>query len=897
MQNFNKTGILLIALFVAAGCAIYFFYPEKEEPISYNRDVKPILNKNCMACHGGVKKQGGVSFLFEELAKSKGESGEIAVVPHKPEESELVRRITHDNPEERMPPESDPLSKEDIDILTKWVDQGAKWDLHWAYEAPKPISPPQEILEANTSNGEDSFLRNEIDHFILKKMKENGLTPNPEATGTELLRRVSLDLTGLPPKDQWVDKFIDDQGNIRNYEELVDTLLNSPAYGERWAGHWMDLARYGDSMGFQKDPYRSIWRYKEWLIEAFNNDKPFDEFTVEQIAGDLLPQANDEQIIATAFYRNSLNNSEGGTDDEEYRVAAVLERINTTWEVWMGTTMSCVQCHDHPYDPFTMDNYYSFMTFLNNSADRDTNDDAPNRLSYPVKDRESVLSITSALNSELNTDQFRYDLNSLVLKATYPYLKAAFADKYYKARVIGGNRAQVFSGGYVELYGPFNSEFIGIDFKTNSNGIISIWNEKGQIFEEEVDSGMKSIHFNEKFEAETLKIAFTSENSGNLALENIYFTKEKAPSEFIVLTDSLYSIRRIPTPVMRELKGDDRRDTYKFLRGNWMSHGEEMSPSVPEFLNKTDLNTTSRLDMAQWLVSEANPITARVIANRYWEQIMGKGLVKTLEDFGSQAPRRTHPELLDWLAHDLQHEKQWSLKEFFRTIVLSGTYRQSSVIPTEKLKKDPENKWYSRAERVRLPAEMIRDQALAVSGLLSNKMYGPGVMPPQPEGVWNVIRGLLKWETSPGEDKYRRALYTFWRKTSPYPSFITFDSPSKEFCTSRRNETNTPLQALVTLNDPVYFEAALHMAKQMAQYPAEGEAIEYAYKKALFKAPDEETLELLTDEYKKNYSFYRENKDLAMEIAGNEVADPARIASLTLSANVVMNLDEFLNRN
>jgi hypothetical protein len=736
------------------------------EEVSFNHDIRPILNKHCLSCHGGVRQMGGFSLLFREEAFDTTESGKLAIVPGRHRKSEMYQRLVHHDPEMRMPPEAPALAQHEIDLIAKWIDQGAKWEKHWAYIAPDTSLQAPEIPE---------WGHNEIDAFVAQKLQANGMEPEPEAQPANLLRRVSLDLIGLPPSEKLQQAFLVDKS--MTYEQLVDSLLASPHFGERWAAMWLDLARYGDSQGYQKDHLRrQIWRYRDWVIDAFNRDLPFDQFTIEQLAGDLLPEPEDHQILATAFHRNTNTNDEGGTDDEEFRVVAVIDRVNTTFEVWQGVTMSCVQCHSHPYDPFRHQEFYEGMAFFNNTLDQDLTNEFPRvRLLSPAQKRE----------------------------------------KEKLTRWIENKRSQ--------------ADTLSEDFKTK--------------------------------------------------------------------VDEWTSIREGGVPVMQDFHPDTGRVTRVFDRGNWLALTDTVQPDVPRIMPPLVRDSlVNRLDLAQWLVDDRNPLTSRVIANRFWGQIFGQGIVVTAEDFGSQGTPPTHPQLLDWLALRFMHDHQWQLKPFLKDIVMSATYRQSSKISKEKLAKDPYNALLSRGPRVRLSSEQLRDQALSIAGLLSDKMYGPSVMPYQPEGVWDVIRAVARWETSPGEDRYRRALYTLIRKTSPYPSHLSFDGTSREFCVSRRIRTNTPLQAMITLNDPVYTEAAQVLADSMATKAQEVEAqISYGYRRALFREPDDYRLNELKAFYEEALLHYQQHPEQSTALLHVEEASPEQ-AALTNVAGIILNLDELINK-
>jgi len=764
-----KLHILLGGLILLAGlgaCA-----GRADTPVSYNDHIRPIFNQKCLGCHGGVQQHGDFSLLFREEAFGLTKSGKTAITPGDHRASELFRRISSVDPDERMPPKGDPLTGEEIALIARWIDEGAQWETHWAYRPPGAVTPPPD----------KGWGSNDIDRFVARRLEAMNLAPAPPADRATLLRRVSLDLTGLPPTPEEARRFLDDE-HPDAYERLIDRLLASPHFGEHWASMWLDLARYADSQGYQKDLLRRhIWRYRDWVIDAFNRDLPFDQFTIEQLAGDLLPAPTDDQLLATAFHRNTNTNDEGGTDDEEFRVAAVIDRLNTTFEIWQGVTMGCVQCHSHPYDPFRHEEFYTLMAFFNNTKDADRTDEFP---------RRSLLSPA-------------------------------------QRRLRDSLQQQV-----------------------------QLWEAK----EEEV-----------------------------------------LDSAFIDAVAALEAVRPGPVPVMQEFPPDSSRTTHIFERGNWLVHGREVRPGVPGVLPPLPEEAPpNRLGLAQWLVDPANPLTGRVIVNRFWAQLFGNGLVATVEDFGTQGDRPLYPGLLDWLAHRFVHDHQWRVKALLREIVLSATYRQSSQVTPEKLEADPYNRYLSRGPRFRLSAEQVRDQALAISGLLSRKLYGPSVMPYQPQGVWNVIRHAARWETSPGEDRYRRGVYTFSRKTIPYPSMETFDRPSREFCVSRRIRTNTPLQAMVTLNDPVYVEAAAELAYLMREEGGETPAarIAYGYRRLLFKDPAAYRLDRLLQFYEATRQDYAADTLSTRQLVRQAPADDSvEMAALVNVANVLLNLDEVLVKN
>jgi hypothetical protein len=609
--------------------------------VDYQRDVRTILARKCFACHGPDEHARKANLRLDTFEGAAGRNGGYpGIVPGDSARSRVVARIT--DPKFPMPPTGERLNGNEIETLRRWIDEGAVYTRHWAFEKPVRHEPP--------TVSDPRWPVNAIDRFVLARLDREGLKPSPEAGRYTLARRLALDLTGLPPSPAMVEAFVRDR-SPQAYERFVDKLLAMPQYGERWARVWLDLARYADTQGYEKDNRRTIWPYRDWVVKAFNENMPFDQFTVRQIAGDLLPDAQPDDLIATGFHRNTMTNTEGGTDDEEFRDLAVKDRVATTGQVWMGLTWGCAQCHSHKYDPLSHKEFYQLYAFFNQSEDSDKPDDRP------------VLRIGQA-----------------------------------------------------------------------------------------------------------------------------------------------------STLILRELESGKRRTTRIHERGNFLNPGAEVQPAAPEAFHPMAADAPrNRLGLAQWLVSSENPLTARVQVNRYWARLWGRGLVESEEDFGTQGAAPVHPELLDWLATEFVR-LNWDMKALLKTMVMSATYRQASDVAPALLEKDPYNRLLARGARYRLDAEAVRDQALAVSGLLSGRMGGPPVMPWQPEGIWQVVYNGETWRTSAGEDRYRRSLYTFLRRTAPYPTMITYDAPTGETCTIRRVRTNTPLQALASLNDPVSMEAAQQLA-------------------------------------------------------------------------------------
>jgi len=870
----------------------------RDERIDFNAQIKPILNKNCIACHGGVKRNGGFSLLFRQDALDTTESGKLAIVPGHPDKSEMIRRLKASDPEERMPYKEDPLSPEEIELLAEWIRQGAEWGDHWAYIPPQEPEVPEP--------DDTAWPANEIDKFILTGIEESGLQPSPEAPRATLIRRVYLDLIGVPPTLQKVKAFEEDK-DPNAYEKVVDELLQSPRFGEKWASWWLDMARYADTNGYEKDASRTIWRYRDWVIRALNADMPFDQFTIEQLAGDLLPAPTDDQLVATGFHRNTMNNDEGGTIDEEFRVASVIDRVNTTMQVWQSTTFGCVQCHSHPYDPFRHEEYYKVMAFFNNTRDEDTPGEEPNLRFYADEDQEKVERILDWVKrnagAEKETEMERF------LRTLEPKRHAHDADDYVNGALVDTKWMGVRHGGSCRIK--------DIDLTGKNHLLIRFWSHhEGGIMDLRLASptGERIASFRiPRTKGATWMDIPLRPATGSHDIYFVFSNPALRPDQAVCMVEWLAFRDGLPggsndeinkafmavlnakaetTPVMVENPEELRRKTWVFERGNWLVHGEEVSPDVPEALNDwpSDL-PRNRLGFAKWLVHEDNPLTARTIVNRFWEQFFGMGIVESLEDFGTEGDLPANQPLLDWLALRFMHDYDWSIKRVLKEIVMSSTYRQDSRITPEKLAADPNNRLLARGPRVRLSAEQVRDQALAVSGLLSEKMYGPGVMPYQPDKVWQTVYNNEKWIMSEGEDRYRRAVYTFLKRTSPYPSALMFDASSREVCLVRRIPTNTPLQALVTLNDPVYVEAAEHLARRVMEAGNDArEQIRAGYRMALFRDPSAEKLSILESLYGRAIDRYASADQQGLARSGDPKHD-----AMTVVATALLNLDEFIN--
>ena len=782
-----------------------------EEAPSFTRDIKRLLSDRCIRCHGpdAEARHGGGEHglrldIFEGATEDLG--GYAAIVSGDAQKSELVIRISEEDADLVMPPPEagEPLSADEVALLRRWIDDGARYEPHWSYT---PIRRPM-IPEVS-----DPFWpRNQIDRFILAKLEINGLVPSHEANRMTLARRLAIDLTGLPVSPEQVDEFVADTSTDA-VEQFIDTLFSHRGYGEHMARSWLDLARYADSAGYADDPPRTIWPYRDWVIRAFDNNMPFDEFTIAQLAGDLLPGATVQDAIATAFHRNTLTNNEGGTIDEEFRSVAVVDRVNTTMSTWMGTTIACAQCHDHKYDPLSQQEFFGLYAIFNNTADADRKDESP-YVSIPY---ELVDAKRRPLEREL----------AAIVQAV-PEMKKITPKKQVQPR-----------GEPPEL----------------------------RLLRKHVNT----------------------------------------------LRRRIAAVKAVTVPVMEELQDDKRRITKLQYRGNWQDLGpivEEHVPAVFRQQEHADGERVGRLKLAEWLVDRDNPLTARVLINRLWEQIFGIGIVSTSEEFGSQGELPSHPELLDWLACEFI-DSGWDIQAIQRLIVTSATYRQSSKPTPELLEYDPENRLLACGPRVRLSAEVIRDQALAAAGLLSSKKGGPSVRPPQPDlGLKAAFGAGIDWKTSIGEDRYRRAIYTTWRRSNPYPSMATFDAPNREVCTIRRPRTNTPLQALVTLNDPVFVEAAQALARRIireSEANAEAQATQ-GFRLVLTREPRPSEVERLVELYEETCTEYIAQPSAAIAMAtkplgplpeeilkhfdGNTSEAHIHLAAWTVVGNVLLNLDE-----
>lgn len=1024
--------------------------------------MRPILSEHCYTCHGPDenKRKAGLRLDVQADAVKELKSGNHALVSGNLTNSTLVERIVTTDEEEIMPPpkHNKPLKPEQIALLKRWVQEGAQWQKHWSF------IPPERPQFPSVKN--QKWPRNAIDHFTLARLEKENLKPNPEANKTTLIRRVTFDLTGLPPTIEEVDAFLADKS--RNaYEKLVERLLASPHYGERMAQNWLDLARYADTSGYHFDGVRFMWLWRDWVIKSFNDNKPYDEFTVEQLAGDLLPNPTQSQRIATGFVRNNMTNDEGGADPDEYLNKYVVDRVNTVGAVWLGLTVGCTECHSHKYDPLTTKEFYQMYAFFHNvpekGLDRIRTDNPPPRLPVPtseqalqfveadfrLKDAEKTLADRS---NELGETQEKWELelnakphpnsNLQGLLATLSFddsLNVTSASINTSSKIVNAEKPEFLEGRIgkaLKLDGKAYAEFesVAVLERTNTFSfaawvkldgdgavlskmekgpgyrgfdlffaeerfqihLLNIWptnalkvqtkekfpknqwqhvlvtydgsskaaglkiyvNGRAKDFKTENDTLTNTISnteplrigarsgesvikglvddvrlYNRTLSAEDARalafdgyLALVAKSRGNRSederkdLQNYY--KENHAVDYLRSETALAEARKkkeafygkIPTTLIME-EMNPPRDTFVFVRGDFRTKGEKVLPGTPAILPPLPAGPTNRLALARWLVAKEHPLMARVTVNRYWSTFFGSGLVHTINDFGSQGEWPSHPDLLDWLAVQFRdgsveskpksgqsHSPAWDIKGLVRLIVTSATYRQSAAVTPEKLERDSYNRLFTRGPRVRLDAEFVRDNALAVSGLLNDQIGGPSVKPYQPPGIWDGTDA--KYEQDKGDALYRRGMYVFWRRSAHYPSFATFDAPSREVCTFFRERTQTPLQSLVLMNDPAFVETARGLAARvMKEEPKDSDKrILRAFRHTLGRRPESGELTILKKTYEQQLANFRQDSKAAnafLKVGDSplpEKTDPAELAAMTTVANVLLNLNEAITK-
>ena len=1069
----------LLATLLAWFCASVALAASPTGPakVDFNRDIRPLLSEHCYACHGPdeAKRKAGLRLDLEEGAFKELKSGGRALVAGDLVKSTLVARIASADPEEVMPPpkHNKPLKPEQVALLKQWVQEGAAWKKHWSF-----IPPERPGLPAVKDH---KWPRNPIDYFTLARLEKEKLPPNPEADKATLIRRATLDLTGLPPTIAEVDAFLADKSRDA-YEKLVDRLLASPHYGERMAQNWLDLARYADTSGYHFDGVRFMWLWRDWVIQAFNENKPYDEFTVEQLAGDLLPQPTQAQRIATGFVRNNMTNDEGGADPDEYLNKYVVDRVNTLGAVWLGLTVGCTECHDHKYDPLKTKEFYRLYAFFHNvpekGLDRIRTDNQPPRLPVPtteqalkfveadfaLKDAEKTLADRA---NELGETQEKWERETTTKPPPKPnddglLAVLAFDDslavaaggamaagkmveaekpEFVEGRLgkalkldgkahaeygrlvgpvgqVGLDRTNAFSyGAWVKLEGDgtilskmekspgfrgfdllFSSErfevhlanawpdnalkvrtkdkfpknqwlqvLVAYDGSGKAAGVKLFVNGRARDVEIEKDKLTETIANNEPLrigarngeaqlkglvdDVRIYQRALAVEDARALTLNGYLpliaksrgnrsederselqrFYKENYAVDYLRSDAALAEARKrkeefyakIPTTMIAE-EMQPPRDTFVFVRGDFRNKGEQVTPGTPAVLPPLPEGPTNRLALARWLVAKEHPLMARVTVNRYWAMFFGTGLVKTINDFGSQGEWPSHPELLDWLAVQFRDGDAggqraegrrrraeirtphstgaWDIKDLVRMIMTSATYRQSAAVTPEKLERDPYNRLFTRGPRVRLDAEFVRDNALAVSGLLNDQIGGPSVKPYQPPGIWDGTDS--KFEQDHGDALYRRGMYVFWRRSAHYPSFATFDAPNREVCTFLRQRTQTPLQSLVLMNDPAFVEAARGLAERvLREEPNDADKrLVRAFRHTLGRAPQADENSVLQKTYAQQLANFRQDCEAAKALlkVGEspllEKVDVAELAAMTAVANVLLNLNETITK-
>ncbi|MGH9340786.1 MAG: PSD1 and planctomycete cytochrome C domain-containing protein [Acidobacteriota bacterium] len=836
--------------------------------VDFQQQIKPIFQAKCYACHGGDQQMGGLQLDDREAALAGGYSGKV-ILPGRSAESRLIHLVAGLDEKIIMPMSGERLSREEIALLRAWIDQGASW--------PEAVTPATEAAQVSTEkmrqgrNLHWSFIpperariprvknldwgRNPIDAFILARLEEESISPSPEAGKRTLIRRLSLDLTGLPPSMQEVEAFLMDN-RADAYERMVDRLLASPHFGEKWAIHWLDLARYADSDGYEKDlPRPYAWRYRDWVIDALNRNMPFDQFTIEQIAGDLLPGATIEQKIATGFHRNTLTNREGGVDLEEFRVERVIDRTSTVGTTWLGLTLECARCHDHKFDPISQKEFYQMTAFSNRAVE--VNLDAPLA-------GEMGLYLRRRPEYERKRDELLAQYNVVEMVPDW-------VDDLRQAARNPGERVN------------WDVAWDTVGKMLDHGHQIVRMDESKRTVEQQEDL---VDHF-----VEWSWTAYGRKRWEELGFKELHEKLDELHDEYPPLTEAP-TIARNPDPPQ----------THILVRGDYRQPGIQVEPGVLSILHPLPAHEppATRLTLTRWLVSKDNPLTARVTVNRFWQEIFERGLVLTSEDFGTRSEKPSHPELLDWLATEFQ--KDWHIKRIIRLIVTSATYRQKSDAREDLISRDPENRLLARAPRLQLKAELIRDSALAVSGLLNPKVGGRSVRPPLPEGVVELtFGGGGEWEEDKDQNAFRRGLYIHFQRTIPYPQLQTFNAPDRLRSCTRRERSTTPLQALVLLNDPVFFEAARALAVRVIQEGPEDleERIEYAFQLCLARKPTPEERDRLLRFYETQKQILEEESDSATEIfpaSGVPGTEPQEAAVWVGLSRVLLNLDEFITK-
>ncbi|MDG2208093.1 MAG: PSD1 and planctomycete cytochrome C domain-containing protein [Pirellulales bacterium] len=848
LAMFSRTLFRLLLLSIPAMTGIV---RAGEKEIDFTRHIRPILSAACYQCHGpdSKERQADLRFDRQQSALASREDGP-AIVPGKHAESGIYRRITSNDPESRMPPpdEARQLSPEEIEKIKRWIDEGADWETLWSLQPVNPSAPPpvQQTV----------WPRNTVDRFVLSRLEEEGLHPSEEADRETLLRRVTLDLTGLPPTLEEIDAFLADRSEDA-YEKVVERLLASPHYGERMAIDWLDAARFADTHGYHVDSQRDMWRWRDWVIESFNNNMPFDQFTIEQLAGDLLPEPTSSNRIASGFNRNHGINFEGGAFAEEFRVEYVVDRVHTTATVFMGLTMKCARCHDHKFDPISQRDYYRFFAFFNSVPERGIDGAIGNAvpvIRFPSEEQQKKLEVFNVALGAKEKELEEYESTA-----------ADRAKKWAVARREELTQKPEAAG------------------ETDVDDLVQIDPER---WTDEQNKKIETYFLSQEKKYEKLK---SSRRQAERDRNNYEGT--------------------IPSAMVMQDKST-MRETRLLERGLYDRPGEKVNPGLPAALPPLPAGSEgNRLALARWLVSGNHPLTARVTVNRFWQSLFGTGLVKTSENFGSQGDLPSHPELLDWLSQCFV-QSGWDVKELMRLLVTSATYRQSSRLNHRSMDQDPENRLLARGPRFRLQAEMIRDAALSAGGLLVRSVGGRSVKPYQPEGLWEEVAfgiktyGAQEYKQDHGDALYRRSMYTFWKRSCPPPSLVTFDAPDRETCIVRRERTNTPLQALVLLNDPIYIEAARGLAQRaiLDGGSTTNERLRYAFRIVTGRRPTPAEAAVLSAELWDRLQAFADDPETAKRLVaiGESQSDASlsagELAAWTMVARLILNLDEAITK-
>ena len=933
--------------------------------VEFNRDVRPILSDKCFACHGPDATAKGIPLRLDQESAAKNGR---AIIPGKAADSELMKRVTADKPARRMPPAftGHQLTAAEVKTLETWINEGAEWQKHWSYLKPVRLALPRAAA-------------NPIDAFVLDRLERDGVKPSPAAAKETLIRRVSLDLTGLPPAVAEVDAFLADE-SAGAYEKVVDRLLASPRYGERMAARWLDAARYADTNGYQFDGERVMWRWRDWVIDAFNHNQPYNQFALEQLAGDMLPGATTEQKVATGFNRNHRGNTEDGIIAGEYLVEYVVDRVETTSAVFLGMTMGCARCHNHKYDPITQKDFYQFFAYFNNVPENGRAlkyGNSPPYVPAPTVEQKKQLEAVDAKLTAVSLALAQTPIGS----ANQAWTPQAGLDFQHDGGEAKHNEPKV---GFYDIRDQFT---IGAQATFNEGLLFAkkASGEQGKGYGVHVRNGKLFAHYTSSWDSDALKLeserAFApgeqhhviATYDGNVSAAGFVLYVDGQPEKMKVIQENLYRplvnagaifrqpfstgahtkhlrmygrvleadeiqalagkgqfarqayleheatgaaaeawkqrnalrlerdklVRSFPT-VMVMAEQPERRQTHILLRGVYDKPGEKVDPGVPSTLMPLPAGVpNNRLGLAQWIVHPEHPLTARVAVNRFWQMYFGTGLVKTVEDFGTQGEWPSHPELLDWLATEFVRTG-WDMKAMQKLIVTSATYKQQSRVTPELQQKDPENRLLARGPRLRLPAEAVRDNALTIAGLLKEKVGGPSVKPYQPDGLWKeVVMQDMDYQRSHGDDTYRRSLYTFWKRTVAPPMMANFDAANREACVVRESRTNTPLQALNLMNDVTFVESARVLAQNMmhASTDATGR-LRYGFRAATSRWPSAQEQEVLTASLRYHLDYFATGAKKAEEFVkqGDAPADRKlkanELAAYAAVASMILNLDE-----